>query len=59
MGRHKDILVLNSLAISYYKLNMIEKGDQIIRTLELINPSLKQIVELRKIRSSITSPIKL
>ncbi len=54
-SRPKDILVLNSLAISYYRSNMIEKGDQIVRTLELINPSLKQIIELKKIRASVAS----
>ncbi len=56
--RPKDILVLNSLAISYYNLKMIEKGDQIIKTLELINPSLKQIEQLKKIRYTITSTMK-
>ncbi len=56
--RPNNILVLYSLASSYYKLNMIKEGDRIIKTLELINPSLKQIVQLKEIRSSVTSENK-
>jgi len=58
MDRPEDVLVLYSLAQSYYKLKMIENGDQIIRRLELIDPSLKQIAQLKKIRYSATSTLK-
>lgn len=53
--RPGDILVLYHLALSYYNLKLMEKGDQILKQLEMINPSLEQITQLKKLRNSVMS----
>jgi tetratricopeptide (TPR) repeat protein len=53
--RPRDILVLYHLAMSYYKLKLIEKGDRTLRKLEMINPSLKQVAQLKQLRTSVLS----
>jgi len=50
-----DVLLLFSLSRSYYNMKMIKKGDRIKNALALINPSAKQVGQLKEIRSSITS----
>lgn len=51
--RKNDILALYSLAKSYYHVGKFNEGDQITKTIQLINPNSDQVSQLKNLRNSL------